>query len=133
MYSSSYNSEIKCFRTHIDITNLSCFGAWKWSPEFVCTFQLHSVYSNSSAYRITTKIDTACTSETSATPTTTTRYNNPRTELTSLSHHRESPKSVINNVFCFQGMGFQFVCRKLSYDNVCLWTRMFHKLCIQTK
>lgn len=42
----------------------------------------------------TQKMDTACTSETSETSPTTTRCNNPSTELTSIINHRDSLKSV---------------------------------------
>jgi hypothetical protein len=49
-----YNSQIKCFRTRVEMDILSCFGKLNSCPEFVYTFQLHSVYwilgSNSSYY-----------------------------------------------------------------------------------
>jgi hypothetical protein len=44
MYSFRYNSENKCFWTHVDMDIFSCFDMWNSFPEFVCTFQLHSVH-----------------------------------------------------------------------------------------
>jgi hypothetical protein len=43
-YSFSCNSQIKCFRTHVDMDILSSFDMWNSCPSFVRTFQLHSVY-----------------------------------------------------------------------------------------
>jgi hypothetical protein len=37
-YSFSYNSQIKCFRTYVDMDIISCFGTWNWCPKFVRTF-----------------------------------------------------------------------------------------------
>jgi hypothetical protein len=44
MYSFSYNPQMKCFRTHVDINILSCFGMGNSCPKCVRTFQLHPVY-----------------------------------------------------------------------------------------
>jgi hypothetical protein len=35
MYSFSYNSQIKCFRTHVDMDIFSCFGLSNSCPKFV--------------------------------------------------------------------------------------------------
>jgi hypothetical protein len=49
-YSFSYNSQIKCFRTHVYMDGFCCcccfffFGMWNSCPKFVCTFHLHPVY-----------------------------------------------------------------------------------------
>jgi hypothetical protein len=40
MHSFGYNSQVKRFRTHVDIDIVSCFGMWNSCPEFVRTFQL---------------------------------------------------------------------------------------------
>jgi hypothetical protein len=45
-YSVSYNSYIKCLRTHVDMDIISCFGMWNSWPKFVHILQLHPVYSN---------------------------------------------------------------------------------------
>jgi hypothetical protein len=45
-YSFSYNSQIKCFRTHVYIDTFSYVGIWKSCPKFVRTFHLHPIYSN---------------------------------------------------------------------------------------
>jgi hypothetical protein len=44
IYSFSYNSQLKIFRTQVNIGIFSCFGMWNSCPKFVRTFQLHSVY-----------------------------------------------------------------------------------------
>jgi hypothetical protein len=44
MYSFSHNSQIKCFRTRVDIDIFSCLGMWNSCPKFVRTFQLHPAY-----------------------------------------------------------------------------------------
>jgi hypothetical protein len=44
MYSFSYNSQIKCFWTHVNMDIVCCFGMWNSGPKFVLTFQLHPVY-----------------------------------------------------------------------------------------
>jgi hypothetical protein len=44
-YSFSYNSQIKCFWTHVNIDIFSCFGIWNSCPKFIRTFQLQPVYS----------------------------------------------------------------------------------------
>jgi hypothetical protein len=41
MYSFSHNSQIKCFRTHVDMDSFSHFGMLNSCPKFVRTFQLH--------------------------------------------------------------------------------------------
>jgi hypothetical protein len=43
MYSFSCTSQIKCFRTYVDMNIVSCFGVWNSCPKFVRTFQLYSV------------------------------------------------------------------------------------------
>jgi hypothetical protein len=43
-YSFSYNSQIKCFWTHVDTDIFSYFGMQNSSPKFVRTFQLQPVY-----------------------------------------------------------------------------------------
>jgi hypothetical protein len=43
MHSFRYNSQIKCFWTHVDMDIFSCFGMWNSCPKFVRTFQLHPV------------------------------------------------------------------------------------------
>jgi hypothetical protein len=45
VYSFSYNSQIKRFRAHAGMNIFCCFVIWDSCPEFVRTFQLHSVYS----------------------------------------------------------------------------------------
>jgi hypothetical protein len=45
MFSFIFDSQIKCFWTHVDMDIFSCFGTWNSCPKFVPTFQLHSVYS----------------------------------------------------------------------------------------
>jgi hypothetical protein len=45
MYSLSYNSQIKCFRTHVDMDIFSCLGMWKSCRKFARIFQLHPVCS----------------------------------------------------------------------------------------
>jgi hypothetical protein len=42
--SFSYNSQIKCFRIHVDIDIFSCFRMRNSCPNCVRTFQLHPVY-----------------------------------------------------------------------------------------
>jgi hypothetical protein len=39
MYSSCYNSQIKCYRTHADMDVFSCFGVWNSCPKFGRTLQ----------------------------------------------------------------------------------------------
>jgi hypothetical protein len=34
-------SRVKCFRTHVDMDILSCFGMWNWCPKFIPKFQAH--------------------------------------------------------------------------------------------
>jgi hypothetical protein len=48
-YSFSYNSQIKCSWTDINMDISSCFGTWKSCPKFVCTLQLHPVYVENSS------------------------------------------------------------------------------------
>jgi hypothetical protein len=43
MYSFNYNSQIKRFRTHVDVDTFSRFGTWNACPKSVLTFQLYSV------------------------------------------------------------------------------------------
>jgi hypothetical protein len=38
MYSFSYDSQIKCFRTHVHIDIFSCFGMWNSCPKLARTF-----------------------------------------------------------------------------------------------
>jgi hypothetical protein len=42
--SFSCRSQIKCYRTHIDMNLFSCFGMWNSCPIFVSTFRLHPGY-----------------------------------------------------------------------------------------
>jgi hypothetical protein len=51
LYSFSYNSQNKCFRTRVDTDIFSCFGMWNSCPKFVHSFQLHSIYFNRNFYR----------------------------------------------------------------------------------
>jgi hypothetical protein len=44
MCSFRYNSQIKCFRRHVDTDIFSCFGMWNSCPKSVRNFQLHPVY-----------------------------------------------------------------------------------------
>jgi hypothetical protein len=37
-------TQIRCFRTQVDMDIVSCFGMWNSCPKFVRTFQLHFVY-----------------------------------------------------------------------------------------
>jgi hypothetical protein len=39
----SCNSQIKCFRTHVDMDIFSYFGMWNFRPKFALTVQLHPV------------------------------------------------------------------------------------------
>jgi hypothetical protein len=55
MYSFSYNSQIKCFQTHIDMDIFSSFGIWNSWPKFVRTFQLNPVYEKVKKIQITWK------------------------------------------------------------------------------
>jgi hypothetical protein len=38
-----YNSQIKCFQTHVDMEIFPCFGVWNLYLKFVSAFQLHPV------------------------------------------------------------------------------------------
>jgi hypothetical protein len=40
----SYNSQIKCFRKHVDMDMFSCLSMWNSFPNLVRAFQLHSVH-----------------------------------------------------------------------------------------
>jgi hypothetical protein len=62
---------------------LDCYTMWFWV--MMSTFQRC----------MTLKMVAACTSETSASSPTTTVCNNPRKEVTSITNHHESLKSVI--------------------------------------
>jgi hypothetical protein len=42
MYSFSYNTQIKCSRTHVHMDNFTCFGMWNSCSEFVGSFQLQN-------------------------------------------------------------------------------------------
>jgi hypothetical protein len=42
----SYNTRIKCFRTHVDMAFFSCFATGNSCPKFVRTFQLRPVHNN---------------------------------------------------------------------------------------
>jgi hypothetical protein len=57
------------------------------------------------------KMEAACTSEMSATPTTTTRFSNPTTEITSIINYRESLKSIRTFYYCLMpGSRSVFAC-----------------------
>jgi hypothetical protein len=43
-HSFSCKSQIKCFRTHVDMDILSCFSVWNSCLKFARNFQLHPVY-----------------------------------------------------------------------------------------
>jgi hypothetical protein len=47
MYSFSYNSQIKCFCTHVDTDNFSRFCTWNLFPIFVHTLQLQPAHTQS--------------------------------------------------------------------------------------
>jgi hypothetical protein len=44
MYSSSYTSQIKCFRTHADMDIFFLLGMWNSCPKFVRIRQLRPVF-----------------------------------------------------------------------------------------
>jgi hypothetical protein len=46
-YYFSYNSQIKCFRTHVELGDFSSFGIWNSCPHFFRTFQLQPLYTTS--------------------------------------------------------------------------------------
>jgi hypothetical protein len=44
VYSFSYNSKMKCFRAHVDMNMVSCFGMRNSCPKFVRNFQLRHLF-----------------------------------------------------------------------------------------
>jgi hypothetical protein len=44
-YSFSCKSQMKCFRTHVNMDIFSYFGTWNSYPKFVRSFPVHSIYS----------------------------------------------------------------------------------------
>jgi hypothetical protein len=55
LYIFSYNLQIKCFRTRVDVDIFSCFLMWNSCSKFVLKLQLHPLYreqQESSFFRI---------------------------------------------------------------------------------
>jgi hypothetical protein len=44
MHSSSYNSQVKCFQTQVNMDIFPCIGMGNLCPQFFWTFQLHPIY-----------------------------------------------------------------------------------------